>query len=548
MTATTSLGMGVNVPDVERIVVWDFPRSNDPSDTWQKLGRGGRGYGRHSDGYVFLPFWAFDSEGTVPPPSGNEGSLRSSSQRAYKRRRTTLQNSPSTSRAAPDSPARRASADVEIEDTDAHDSELVVPGGDADGDSRPTWTQVDLARRANISPAWKQITNAACFRSSFLSYLGEDKLPLCIRPERMRAEKCCNRCNPSLFPPFTVAPELLQPPSRPTAKSRAGIALQLIEEWMAEEAEKLYDAEDRRFPMTACAFLHEEVRWQLAQLYAGKNRIRGSMTLEMLVTKVPALTNWKHLRTHANRMVEKLWAIEELVDEGRANARAKQAKRKRNTAESFVARSQSNCPDEPSTEKNYQEAIRARDDSLAIVVARRQVERMKAVAGSATALPVPRTQPVLPSALRQSLAAFAASPGTELPALGNNVPQSVRESAIRLAEIRQLYGRPPERKQDSQVPIPEAQETSGRVVGIADARAEVLASFTQCRQPLPHEKVSQVERATPECSTVQKRVPLAEVSGNRRSSHPSSTPVVREESIKTRSQRTSRLPARRLNN
>lgn len=58
MVATTSLGMGVNVPDVGRVVLWKFPITKCLEDLWQRLGRGGRGYGRTSKGYIFLPYWA----------------------------------------------------------------------------------------------------------------------------------------------------------------------------------------------------------------------------------------------------------------------------------------------------------------------------------------------------------------------------------------------------------------------------------------------------------------------------------------------------------
>ena len=65
--ATTSLGMGVNVPDVELAVLWKFPITKTLEDLWQRLGCGGRGYGRTSKGYIFLLYWAFDTEGVSRP-------------------------------------------------------------------------------------------------------------------------------------------------------------------------------------------------------------------------------------------------------------------------------------------------------------------------------------------------------------------------------------------------------------------------------------------------------------------------------------------------
>jgi len=43
MLATTSLGMGINVSDVDGVLLWKFPIGKDLGDYWQRLGRGGRG-------------------------------------------------------------------------------------------------------------------------------------------------------------------------------------------------------------------------------------------------------------------------------------------------------------------------------------------------------------------------------------------------------------------------------------------------------------------------------------------------------------------------
>ena len=63
MFATTSLGVGVNIEDVARIVTWNIPITKSLGDLWQRLGRRGRGQGRNSLAIVMLPFWLFDSEG-----------------------------------------------------------------------------------------------------------------------------------------------------------------------------------------------------------------------------------------------------------------------------------------------------------------------------------------------------------------------------------------------------------------------------------------------------------------------------------------------------
>jgi len=69
MVSTTSLGIGVNIPDIERVIIWRFPIDDSLCELWQRIGRGGRGEGRTSIAYIFLPYWAFDSEGHDRPGS-----------------------------------------------------------------------------------------------------------------------------------------------------------------------------------------------------------------------------------------------------------------------------------------------------------------------------------------------------------------------------------------------------------------------------------------------------------------------------------------------
>ncbi|KAE9961472.1 hypothetical protein EG328_002905 [Venturia inaequalis] len=70
--ATTSLGMGINVPDVARVCLWNFPIGKDLGDFWQRVGRGGRGKDMKSTAYIFLPYWAFDSEGKSKESTRND--------------------------------------------------------------------------------------------------------------------------------------------------------------------------------------------------------------------------------------------------------------------------------------------------------------------------------------------------------------------------------------------------------------------------------------------------------------------------------------------
>ncbi|KAI8930614.1 hypothetical protein NX059_012224 [Plenodomus lindquistii] len=68
--ATSSLGMGMNFADVERVVTWRIPISKSLGDLWQRAGRGGRGPDRRSTVYIFSPYWLFSVHGRYRPGSG----------------------------------------------------------------------------------------------------------------------------------------------------------------------------------------------------------------------------------------------------------------------------------------------------------------------------------------------------------------------------------------------------------------------------------------------------------------------------------------------
>jgi superfamily II DNA helicase RecQ len=52
--ATILLGMGMNIQDVKRVIVWNFPCRREPADVWQRVGRGGHGEGHINIAYIFL--------------------------------------------------------------------------------------------------------------------------------------------------------------------------------------------------------------------------------------------------------------------------------------------------------------------------------------------------------------------------------------------------------------------------------------------------------------------------------------------------------------
>jgi superfamily II DNA helicase RecQ len=62
--ATVSLGMGMDIPDVMRVVQYGQLLSRDLADLWQRFGRTVRDGRQQGKAYFFPPYWYFDLLGT----------------------------------------------------------------------------------------------------------------------------------------------------------------------------------------------------------------------------------------------------------------------------------------------------------------------------------------------------------------------------------------------------------------------------------------------------------------------------------------------------
>ena len=59
LVATTAVGLGMNLPAIERVVVYGLLITMDLSDLRQRIGRATRAAGRTGDAIIFLPYWLF---------------------------------------------------------------------------------------------------------------------------------------------------------------------------------------------------------------------------------------------------------------------------------------------------------------------------------------------------------------------------------------------------------------------------------------------------------------------------------------------------------
>ena len=254
MFATTSLGMGINIPDIKRVVCWRFPITISIADMWQRTGRGGRSAGARSSAYIFLPYWAFDTKGysntteetvqpksTAPPTRATrrtKNQLPNRTQRVNKSRLVTSHTpdlmvcsiTPGDTVIEPSSTqALFASETPVIDDSDAASvaSDTVVRGC-KDAQGRKPWTKAERSARERVAGAWFRIVNGACHQEEFLRTLGELKLPLEDRVIVPR-EECCSRCNPYILPVQTEAPSVNKPLSRPRQGTLSHFAFIRIE-------------------------------------------------------------------------------------------------------------------------------------------------------------------------------------------------------------------------------------------------------------------------------------------------------------------------------
>jgi hypothetical protein len=404
MVATTSLGIGVNVPDIERVVVWRFPIDNSIPELWQRAGRGGRGEGRTSVAYIFLPHWAFDSEGCDRPVAASVPVAASEPVASSATASPNLPHPRQNRNMMSSHPARvhsrlsQSFTPGELSDTE---SELSLDGfeSDSSGWSQVTinelvsgqkyWSSQEATNRANLSPAWKAICNGPCVRMAILQPLGQD-----LDAIRTSPDVCCNRCNPGLSLTAPMPPEARRPPNKPAANTRAGLAFKQIDAFAASQAEACYPNLGRRFPMHASAWMDEDCRMALARLCVRKVNTPwyddvAKMGLSNLDEKAPLFRSWKRREECGELMLRELGGIAERVDSATVEKRLQ--KRRAGGSQQDPSGTTRNSQDQSGPIRNSQEfdqngrsvtitptsINRTQHDTIARQVARRRARHLQ---------------------------------------------------------------------------------------------------------------------------------------------------------------------------
>jgi superfamily II DNA or RNA helicase len=334
MVATNLLGTGMNMPDIDRVVVWGLPLDEILDELWQRIGRAARLQSMNAIAYLFLPYWLFNSQGLEPSvPVRHKEPLHKGRRRGIHIRQPTQQ---STSIHQPSQPSslRVAQSQHEISDTESivssqpsmsenEDRRLDEPSIILDPAVHriPVWTDIEIAHRRSIEAIWIELANSKCFRTPILKELGEHSLGLDVY--RIPPTVCCNgdNCSPEISPRITYPPQSTTESavSRPMRNSRAEFALRLIDEWAVQCAEKIYCTEDSRFSMPPAAGMPDECRWQLAKLYSISSlktfQLRAEITYDQLSKKVSLLQEWEFKDRFGSTLPQWLYSIHTDVDD-----------------------------------------------------------------------------------------------------------------------------------------------------------------------------------------------------------------------------------------
>lgn len=339
--ATTTLGMGINIPDVDRVVTHDLPITNSVGDLWQRLGRGGRGEGRTSEAHVLLPYWLFNTEGKEPVarPDASQADSQSIPLSQQLTQKRPFRNLLPSDRFAARYTVSQLSQSMtpgdlsDIEDDTARggrdgcdDDDYETIDSYADNSKKKEWSVQELKNRSNQPVAWFNIVNGSCHRRGFLRELGELKLPL---QERRQVPKnvCCSACNPSLRIKLVYPPPQLGDIKKPRSGSHAAFILDQLDAFALKRATDLFSTPNTGYPMIPALFLDKIARWRLSHQLVDVDPV--DMTSAQMCEMFPFLSGWPLLLNEGEGLARKLFDIRKVALDQRAQSMQTKADKRR---------------------------------------------------------------------------------------------------------------------------------------------------------------------------------------------------------------------------
>lgn len=261
--ATEALGLGVNLPDVRRVVLYGLPKGEEPAIMWQ---RGGRASRDGQDGEIILLIDEWVEGPRTSPPSIRKG------------RRSNWQSSRNSQL-----PDEAMSAEEQNKTR-----KLTLP-----------------ERRGNLPNFWYMLANEpGCLRSRFLDHFDE---PQEFRMH-IRKDRCCSNCNPDRQL-GKLDKHYLYAERGNSLNARRKKVLELITTWAEDQISAAFP--NPSFQPTVHCFISADQLTQLAK------NARLIMDLDMLCK---TLGSWRFLQTHGAELFANLRAAHYAVEEAMTKA------------------------------------------------------------------------------------------------------------------------------------------------------------------------------------------------------------------------------------
>jgi hypothetical protein len=247
--ATEALGLGINLPDVRRVILYGLPKGEEPAIMWQ---RGGRASRDGQDGEIILLLDDWVEGPRVEGPRTNFQSIRKGNW---------------------DSPPLNEASSAEEPNKIR---KLTLP-----------------ERRGKLSDFWYMLANEpSCLRTPFLDHFEE--------PEEFRVHirknRCCSNCNPNLQLGKLDNHYLYSERGNSLNAKRKNV-LELITTWAEEQIPTVFP--NPSFQPTVYCFISQD---QLTQLAKDAHVITNLDDLNK------ALGSWRFFQTHGVELLGKLRA------------------------------------------------------------------------------------------------------------------------------------------------------------------------------------------------------------------------------------------------
>lgn len=205
--ATEALGMGVNLPDVRRVVIYGLPKGLEPAIIWQRGGRAGRD---GIDGEIILLVDEWVKGPRIDTPQSEE-------------------------------------------------DQWTLDEDESIADKEKTGKLTRTERRSKLPDFWYTLTNdPCCLRALFLDHFDE---PQEYRIH-IRANRCCSNCNPD-FDLGILDKHYLHNEKGNSFNARAKRILELLTDWAKDQLPVVFP--NPFFRPEVCSFISEEQLTRLAK-------------------------------------------------------------------------------------------------------------------------------------------------------------------------------------------------------------------------------------------------------------------------------------------